>query len=218
MSAPSPPSVRATLKRNSIRAEYERETLLDILNAQQICHVAYVVDGEPRQIPTLYFCDEDFIYLHGNRQSALLKHMAAGGEVCITVTIVDGMVVARSGFHCSMNYRAVTLYGNGEFLSGTDHEAALDSFVRKLVPGHELAVREPTPQEMAATTVVRVPLTEMVGKVRGGDPIDDAGDLDSDVWAGVIPVSTVTHAPQNAENLSETVAMPDYIKNYEYRG
>lgn len=212
------PSVRATIKRNAVRAVYERETLLDILNAQQICHVAYVVDGEPRQIPTLYFCDEHYLYLHGNRQSALLKHMAAGGEVCITVTLVDGMVVARSGFHCSMNYRSVTLFGKGAMVEGEAHRSALDGFVKALLPGHELAVREPTRQEMAATTVVRIPLDEMSAKVRSGDPIDDDGDLDSDVWAGVLPVQMQVGEAMPAANLKAEVATPDYVTQYKYRG
>ncbi|MFT7651487.1 MAG: nitroimidazol reductase NimA-like FMN-containing flavoprotein [Limisphaerales bacterium] len=214
----SGPSVRTTVKRNAIRAEYERETIVDVLQAQQICHVAYVVDGEPRQIPTLYFCDDDFLYLHGNRQSALLKHMVNGGEVCITVTLVDAMVVARSGFHCSMNYRSVTLFGSGQLVDGDAHEAALDGFVRALVPGHENAVREPTRQELAATTVVRIPLDEMSAKIRSGDPIDDEGDLLSDVWAGVLPVRTTRDEPLPAENLRNDIAVPGYITNYKYRG
>ena len=212
------PSKRATLKRNAIRAEYERETLLDILNAQQLCHVAYVVDGEPRQIPTLYFCDDQYLYLHGNRQSALLKHMASGGEVCVTVTLVDGVVVARSGFHCSMNYRAVTLFGGGEVVTGDAHRVALDGFVHALVPGMLEVVREPTPQEMAATTVVRLALDEMSGKVRTGDPIDDAGDIEGDAWAGVVPVHTVTEPPIPAANLRADIEVPDYIQNFKYRG
>lgn len=211
-------SIRTTVKRNAVRAEYKSAVIKDILRAQQICHVAYVVDGQPRQIPTLYFCDEDFLYLHGNRQSAVLKHLAAGGEVCITVTLVDGMVVARSGFHCSMNYRAVTLFGRGQRVEGSNHRAALDGFVQALVPGHEEAVREPTKQEMAATTVVRLPLDEMSAKVRVGDPIDDDGDLDRDVWAGVIPVRMVTGEPIPAANLQGSVTLPDYISNFDYRG
>ena len=191
-----PPSVRATLKRNARRAEYDPATIRDILDAQQICHVAYVADGEPRQIATLYMCDEDYIYLHGNRTSALLEHMAAGGEVSISVMLVDGIVVARSGFHCSMNYRSATLYGRGEVVTGDAQRKVLDDFVAVLVPGHEQMVREPTPQELAATAVVRVRLDEMLAKIRDGDPIDDDNDLDSAVWAGVIPLRTQAQAPR----------------------
>ena len=214
----SAPSVRTTVKRNAMRAVYDRERLLDVLNAQQVCFVAYVVDGEPRQIPTLYFCDEHYIYLHGNRQSALLKYMQAGGEVSILVTLVDGTVVARSGFHCSMNYRSVSIFGKGEEVTGEAHAAALDGFVRALVPGHEQAVRAPTPQELAATTVVRVSLDEMSAKIRDGGPIDDAGDVDSDVWAGVIPVAMTPGTPIPADDLPAGVAMPDYIETFKYRG
>ncbi len=213
-----PMSERATLKRNARRAEYDPAVMRDILQAQQVCTVAYVHNGEPRQIATLFFCDATHLYLHGNRQSALLRHMAAGGEVSVSVMLVDGVVVARSGFHCSLNYRSVTLYGKGELVEGQQHRAALDEFVAKLVPGHEQAVREPTAQELAATMVVRVSLQEMVAKVRAGDPIDDEADLASDVWAGVIPLSTHKDAPQPAADLREDVALPAYIANYEVKG
>lgn len=218
MNQSTPPSARATVKRNARRAEYSRETILDILASQQLCHVAYVAQGEPRQIATLYFTDDEYLYLHGNRQSALLKHMVAGGEVCVTVTIVDGVVVARSGFHCSMNYRGVTLFGKGEGLSDEQHRWALDQFVAALVPGHERAVREPTAQELAATAVARVPLNEMSAKVRGGDPIDDESDLEADVWAGVIPVGMQTLAPKPSDDLKAGVALPDYIAAFTYNG
>ncbi len=211
-------SSRATLKRNARRAEYDRDAMLDILAAHQICTVAYVQDGEPRQIPTLYMIQGNHLYLHGNRQAALLKHMAQGGEVCITVMLVDGVVVARSGFHCSMNYRSVTLYGRGEVVEGSAHRQALDEFVAVLVPGHEQVVREPTSQEIAATAVVRVPLDETVAKVRSGGPQDDAGDLEADVWAGVIPVAMRSATPIPSEDLSGRRDVPTYIKNFSYRG
>ncbi len=218
MSTSQPVSARSTVKRNARRAVYTPDELRAILEAQQVCHVAYVEAGEPRQIATLYMIDGDHLYLHGNRQAAFLKHLAAGGEACISVTIVDGVVVARSGFHCSMNYRSVTVFGCGEAVEGAAHARALDLFVAALVPGHEQAVREPTPQEMAATSVVRVPLTELAGKVRSGDPIDDEGDLDDDVWAGVIPVAAETGTPQPSGDLKADVALPAYVRNFQYRG
>lgn len=213
-----PMSERATLKRNARRAEYDPAVMRDILQAQQVCTVAYVYAGEPRQIATLYFCDDRYLYLHGNRQSALLRHMAASGEVSISVMLVDGVVVARSGFHCSLNYRSVTLYGRGEELQGNAHRQALDQFVAVLVPGHERVVREPTAQELAATMVVRLPLDEMVAKVRSGDPIDDEQDLDSGVWAGVIPLSMQKGVPQPAADLRSGIEVPEYISNYEVKG
>ena len=213
-----PMSARTTLKRNARRAEYDPVVMRDILRAQQVCTVAYVVEGEPRQIATLYFCDDDYLYLHGNRQSALLRHMGAGGEVSIAVMLVDGVVVARSGFHCSLNYRSVTLFGQGEEITGAAHTWALEQFVARLVPGHEKVVRDPTAQELAATAVVRVPLQEMAAKVRSGDPIDDEQDLSSDVWAGVIPLALQTGAPRSAADLKPGVEVPAYITNYQGRG
>lgn len=211
-------SKRATLKRNARRAEYDPQEMRAILAEQQICHVAYVQDGEPRQIATLYFCDSNYLYLHGNRQSALLKHMAAGGEVSVSVMILDGVVVARSGFHCSMNYRSVTVYGHGEEVVDAAHRETLDHFVAALIPGHERVVREPTQQELAATAVVRVPLTEMVAKVRAGDPIDDEDDLESPVWAGVIPLVVHPATPQPAADLHAGIELPAYIKDYRAKG
>ena len=211
-------SKRTTIKRNAIRAVYDQAALHDILDSQQVCHVAYVYAGEPRQIPTLYMCDDDYLYLHGNRQSALLRHMAGGGEVCVSVMLVDGIVVARSGFHCSMNYRSVTVFGRGEEVTGPAHVECLDKFVEVLLPGHEKAVREPTKQELAATSVVRIPLDEMVAKVRAGDPIDDDGDLDADVWAGVLPLRQQVLDPIDADNLRDDIAIPAYISEYKVRG
>ncbi len=218
MSADTATSTRSTVKRNARRAEYDRQTLLDILRAQQLCHVAYVEDGQPRQIPTLYFVDDDYLYLHGNRSSALLRYMSHGGEVCITATLVNGVVGAPSGFHCSMNYRSVTLFGRGEVVVDAQHEQMLAEFVRVLVPGHQEAVRAPTRQELAATAVVRISLDEMSGKVRGGGPIDDPADIGADVWAGVIPVGMATGQPQPSADLPDKVAMPDYIEQFDYRG
>ena len=188
------------------------------MRAAQICHVAYVVNGEPRQIATLYFVDDDYIYFHGNRQAAFLNHIASGGEVSVSVMIVDGVVVARSGFHCSMNYRSVTLFGTGEALEGDAHTNIANAFVNALIPGHGDAVRDPTPQELTATVVVRLPLKEMSAKVRGGDPIDDDSDLDGDTWAGQIPIRAVAQVPVPSADLKTGVQIPEYIANYEYLG
>ena len=217
-SAADPKSGRATVKRNPRRAVYDDATLKAVLMEQQICHVAYVEDGQPRQIATMYIIDGEYLYMHGNRQAAYLKHMAAGGEVCVSAIIVDGLVIARSGFNCSMNYRSVTIFGKGEIVDGIEHLRLLDAFVDNLVPGHRQAVREPTSQEIAATLVVRVPLTEMSAKIRAGDPGDDAHDVASDAWAGQIPLAQQTLTPVAAQNLNAGIEMPDYIKNFKYRG
>ena len=207
---------RARIVRNARRAVYEREVIHAILDSDMLCHVAYVVDGEPRMIPTLYIRRGDEIFLHGNRQSALLRHMEAGGLVTIGVTLVDGVVVARSGFHCSMNYRSVTIFGEGRAVTGAEHAEIADAFVEALIPGHLAAVRAPTPQELAATTVVAVPIDECGAKVRAGDPIDDDGDLDADVWAGVLPLARSLGQPVPSADLKPGVELPDYLASFRY--
>lgn len=207
-------SDRVRIKRNAMRAEYDRATIYEILDGQQICHVAYVDQGEPRLIPTLFMRRGDDIYLHGNRQAALLQHVAAGELVAISVMALDGVVVARSGFHCSMNYRSVTLFGRGELVSGDEHLSVLDDFVNALIPGHGDAVRAPTAQELAATSAVRVRIEDAVAKIRTGPPIDDDDDLALDVWAGEIPLAQQVLAPLASPDLKSGVETPAYIRRF----
>ncbi len=205
---------RTRIRRLGDRGRYEPEDLKAVFDACQTCHVAYVVDGEPRIIPTLYMRQGDYVYLHGNRQAALLKHLGAGGFAALSVMAVDGVVVARSGFHCSMNYRSAVLFGHGEAVPDDEREAILDAFVDALVPGHAAAVRRATPQELAATAVVRIPIREGSVKLRSGDAIDAEGDLGSDVWAGVIPLLTTAGAPESNGDLKAGITVPDYIESY----
>lgn len=209
-----PATDRTRIRRNASRAVYDLNAVRAVLDANQTCHVSYVVDGEPRIIPTLYMRRGNHVYLHGNRQSALLRHLAAGGFAALSVMSVDGVVVARSGFHCSMNYRSVVLFGNGELVPSADHEAALDAFVEALIPGHLAAVRKPTSQELTATVVVRIAIDEAAAKIRTGPAIDDDGDLQADVWAGVIPLHTTVGPPLPNPDLQPGVRLPEYIENY----
>ncbi|MDP6376208.1 MAG: pyridoxamine 5'-phosphate oxidase family protein [Pseudomonadales bacterium] len=202
---------RTRVRRGSGRAQYDPEVVHAALDSQQICHVTWVEGGEPRVIPTLYVREGDALYLHGKREAATLRHLEAGGLCCIAVTAVDGVVVARSGFHCSMNYRSVTLFGHGEKVAGKEHRRLLDLFVDRLIPGHGTAVLPPTSQEVAATAVVRVPIEEVVAKIRSGPPLDDEGDLDLDVWTGVIPCEVVPGAPVPSPDLDAGVEVPGYI-------
>lgn len=206
---------RTRLRRLADRGAYDLETAKSVLDSQQVCHVAYVVDGEPRIIPTLYLRRGDHVYLHGNRQSALLKHLGAGGFAALSVMSLDGVVVARSGFHCSMNYRSAVVFGNGEAVVDDERETILDAFVEALVPGHQNAIRAATPQELNATGVVRLPLTETSTKIRTGPPVDAEGDLAANVWAGVIPLEMVAGEPQPSPDLDSSVAIPDYIRDYQ---
>ena len=205
---------RTRVRRNAKRAVYAADEIHAVLDANQVCHVAYVEDGEPRVIPTLYLRQGGHLYLHGNRQAAFLKHLAGGGLAAVSVMSLDGVVVARSGFHCSMNYRSVVVFGRGEAVPESEHRAVLDAFVGALIPGHEKAVREPTGQELAATAAVRLPISEASAKIRTGGAIDDPGDLDADVWAGVIPLLTTVGEPIPNADLKAGVALPGYVAGY----
>jgi nitroimidazol reductase NimA-like FMN-containing flavoprotein (pyridoxamine 5'-phosphate oxidase superfamily) len=205
---------RTRIRRNAKRAEYDLEHIRAVLDSNRVCHVAYVEGAEPRIIPTLYMRRDDYLYLHGNRQAAVLNHLAGGGLACISVMSVDGVVVARSGFHCSMNYRSVVLFGRGEPVPEEEHETVLDGFVETLIPGHAAAVRRPTAQELAATAAVRIPISEASAKIRTGPAIDDEADLDADVWAGVIPLTTAVGAPEPNPDLKGSVEVPDYIVRF----
>ena len=211
-------SDRTRVRRNAARAEYQGDAIRRILDANQLCHVAYVVDGEPRIIPTLYMRRGDHVYLHGNRRSALLRHLSAGNLAALSVMSAEGIVVARSGFHCSMNYHSVVLFGHGEPVPETEHREVLDGFVEALIPGHLKRVRAPTPQELAATAAVRLPIDEASAKVRTGDPVDDAGDLDDDVWAGVIPLLTTVGEAVPSGDLKAGIDVPDYVLDYRLPG
>jgi nitroimidazol reductase NimA-like FMN-containing flavoprotein (pyridoxamine 5'-phosphate oxidase superfamily) len=205
---------RTRIRRNAQRAVYGLDEIRAVLDANQICHVAYVEAGEPRIIPTLYMRRGDYLYLHGNRTSAMLRHLAEGGLASISVMAVDGVVVARSGFHCSMNYRSVVLFGTGEAVTAEHHEEILDGFVDVLIPGHRAAVRRPTEQELNATAAVRVSISEASAKIRSGDSIDDEMDLDADVWAGVIPLAVQSGEPVANADLRADIETPDYIRGY----
>ncbi len=209
-----PGTDRTRVRRIRERGRYDLESIRSVLDANHIAHVSYVENGEPRIIPTLYMRRGDYVYLHGNRQAAFLKHLAAGGLAAISVMTADGIVVARSGFHCSMNYRSVVIFGEGEAVPAAEHEEILDAFVEALIPGHAAAVRPATKQELAATAAVRVPINEGSTKIRVGPAIDAEGDLDADVWAGVIPLHTVVGDVVPNPDLKEGLETPRYIEDY----
>jgi nitroimidazol reductase NimA-like FMN-containing flavoprotein (pyridoxamine 5'-phosphate oxidase superfamily) len=209
----SAPGERIRIRRAADRADYDRATIEAILDAALVCQVAYVVDGEPRSVPTAIMRRGEHVYLHGNRQSAMIRALEAGALAAVSVTHVDGLVAARSGFHCSMNYRSVVLYGHAETVTGEEKEALLGAFVDKLIPGHGNAVREPTEQELAATTLVRIPIEEAVAKQRTGGPKDDPADAALDIWSGVIPLQPVPGEPiAGAE--SADLPVPAHIQGY----
>jgi nitroimidazol reductase NimA-like FMN-containing flavoprotein (pyridoxamine 5'-phosphate oxidase superfamily) len=181
---------RTRVRRVPQRASYDRALIHAILDAGLVCHVGLVEDGRPVVIPTAYARVGDEIVLHGSSRSRTLMAAAGGADLCVTVTLLDGLVLARSAFHHSLNYRSVVAFGRGRAIEGHDERmAALRAFTERLYPGRWDAVREPSAQEMKATLVVALPLSEAVAKMREGGPIDDEEDYALPVWAGVVPLS-----------------------------
>lgn len=217
---PPGPSARSTVKRLPERASYDPEVVHAILDEGYVCHIGVVIDGSPVVIPSLYARDGDSVLIHGSPASRTLRTAKAEGiEICLTVTLVDGFVIARSGFHHSMNYRSVVIFGNAVPITDDDERArALDHLVDTLVPGQVAAVRPMTRNEMKGTMVLRLPITEASAKVRTGGPVDDAEDYDLPIWAGVLPVTT-TYGPAIPDpDLRHDLPIPDHIVNYRRTG
>lgn len=211
-----PKTERTTLKRLPKRGAYDRNSIYGILDEGLICHVGFEVDGRPFVIPTGYARVEDRLFIHGSQASRMLRTLANGVEVCITVTLLDGLVLARSAFHHSMNYRSAVIFGRAFLVEDdTAKIAALLAFSEHVIPGRWSEVREPTVQELKATAVLSLELTEASAKVRTGPPIDDAEDYNLPVWAGVIPLKLTSGEPIKDPALPETIYVPPYARKYQ---
>lgn len=209
------PSEKTRVTRIPDRGKYDAETVHAILDEGLVCHAGFVVDGQPFVIPTLYARVGGEILFHGSAASRMLRNLSEGVRVCITVTLADGLVLARAAFHHSMNYRSVVALGVAmPVLDENEKMAAMEAFTERIVPGRWADVRLPTPQEMRATTVMRLTLDEVSAKVRTGEPKDEAEDYDLSIWAGVIPLRTVPGAPVPDSALRMKVELPDYVVNY----
>jgi nitroimidazol reductase NimA-like FMN-containing flavoprotein (pyridoxamine 5'-phosphate oxidase superfamily) len=190
------PTERTRVRRLPDRGAYDEATIHAILDTGFVCQVGIVEDGRPVVIPTAYARVADAIVLHGSSKSRLMTTLGAGAEACVTVTHVDGFVMARSAFHHSINYRSVVVFGRGEAITDpAEKSAALEAFMQRLHPGRWGEVRPPNPQELKATAVVRIPIAEASAKLRAGGPLDDPEDMALDVWAGVIPLVTSRATP-----------------------
>jgi len=206
------PSDRTRVRRVPQRGAYERETIEAILDETLISHVGFVHDGHPVVIPTLHARLGDRLYLHGSAASRMLRTLAKGVPVCATATLVDGLVLARSAFHHSVNYRSVVVYGTATLLEPREETMkALELFTEKLVPGRWADVRPPTRQELKGTKVLSLPLDEASAKIRTGPPIDDDEDYDLPVWAGVLPLATEVAEPQPDPRLDPAIETPGYV-------
>lgn len=187
-----PPTKQTQVQRLPDRGKYDAETVFAILDAGFVCHVGFVVDGQPFVIPTNYARDGEKLYLHGSSASRMLRTLAGGVQVCVTVTHVDGLVLARAAFHHSVNYRSVVALGRAVLVEDRDEKMrALELFTNHVVPGRWDEVRTPTDLELKATSVLSLDLKEVSAKVRTGGPKDDAEDYELPIWAGVLPL-TVT--------------------------
>lgn len=212
----NPPSDRSKVKQGAKKASYNQQDIYEIIDDAIIGTVAIVDNGSPIAIPMAVARIDDKLYLHGSRSSRLMKAIAAGNEVCINITHLDGIVVARSGMHCSANYRSVVVHGKGEeVIEPDDHARLLYEITYKIIPGSEGDYREHLKKELKATTLVAVPLFESACKVRTGGPIDDKADLELPYWAGVIPVKRVYGQPVPSEDLSQKIKTPEYALNYQ---
>jgi uncharacterized protein len=206
------PSDRTRVRRVPQRGAYGRETIDGILDETLISHVGFVHDGHPVVIPTLHARLGDRLYLHGSAASRMLRTLAEGVPVCATATLVDGLVLARSAFHHSVNYRSVVVFGTATLVEpGEETVKALELFVEKLVPGRWADARPPTRQELKGTKVLILPLDEASAKVRTGPPIDEDEDYDLPVWAGVLPLATQVAEPQPDPSLDPAIETPGYV-------
>ena len=210
------PTGRTQVKRLPKRGKYDRETVYSILDSGFVCHVGFSVDGQPYVIPTNYGRSGDIVYLHGSAASRMLRTLSEGVPVSVTVTHVDGLVLARSAFHHSVNYRSVVILGTARLVEDpAEKMEALRVFTEHVMKGRWDDVRQPTEQELKATSVLALPVQEVSAKVRTGGPNDDASDYDLPVWAGVLPLETVPKQPVADPNRKKDPAIPEYLKNYK---
>ena len=208
-------TARTTLKRLPQRGAFDRESINQILDEGFICHVGFAVDGQPFVIPTGYARAGDRLFIHGSQASRMLRTLGQGIEVCLTVTLIDGLVLARSAFHHSMNYRSVVVFGRATVVDEREEKlAALRALSEHMIPGRWDDVREPSERELQLTTVLSLPLAEASAKVRTGPPLDDEEDYELPVWAGVIPLRLVANAPVPDPRLPAEIEPPPYALDY----
>lgn len=206
-------SPRTTVKRMPERANYDTETIYSILDESYICHVGIVIDDQPIVIPTLHARIGDQLILHGSPASRMLR-TAKTQEICVTTTLVDGWVLARSALHHSMNYRSVTVMGRPEVVPEDEKMPVLDALVERLVPGRIDHIRPMTEKEARATTVLRLPITEASAKIRTGPPGDDEEDYDLPIWAGVVPLVTSYGTPETDPAMRMDVEIPEHAMRF----
>ena len=209
------PTARTRVVREADRAVYDREATYRILDEGFVCHVGFVAGGQPFVIPTSYGREGDSLYIHGSAASRMLRQMNDGVVVCVTVTLLDGLVLARSVFNHSMNYRSVVVLGKGILVEDAAEKlASLRVLSEHILPGRWDDSRQPNERELKATSVLRVPIEEFSAKVRTGPPVDDAQDYSFPTWAGVVPLEMKAGAPISDARLLPGIRAPEYTQNY----
>jgi uncharacterized protein len=207
-----------TLKRLPKRGSHERDVINAILDEGFICHVGFTANGQPFVIPTGYARVDDKLLIHGSQASRMLRTLSEGIEVCVTVTLLDGLVLARSAFHHSMNYRSVVIFGRATMLEDREEKlAGLLALSEHMIPNRWGDVREPTETELRQTTVLSLPIDEASAKIRTGPPLDDEEDYELDVWAGVLPLKMIPGTPVPDPRLPGRIEPPKYVINYSRR-
>jgi nitroimidazol reductase NimA-like FMN-containing flavoprotein (pyridoxamine 5'-phosphate oxidase superfamily) len=208
-------TARSQAKRRHDRASYDETAVFAALDAAFVAHIGYVIDGQPYVTPTAYWRTGRKLYWHGSSASRMVRSQAGGVPVCVTVTQLDGLVMARSGFNHSLNYRSVMAFGTAHIVEDTDEKLReLDRFIDRLYPNRRACLRANEPQEIRATTVIGMEIEEAAVKVRSGGPKDDAPDYDLDCWAGVIPIHQVIGAPVADPDRKKDIAYPADLNAY----
>src|ERR1700719_1204269 len=210
------PTERTKVRRLPDRGKYDAESVYGILDEAFICHVGFVVESHPYVIPTGFARVNDTLYIHGSAASRMLRTMADGVQVCVTVTLIDGIVMGRSGFHRSVHYRSVVILGCAMQVEGRDEKlAALAAFSEQVMPGRWKDLRETTDAELKGTLVLTLPLKEVSAKVRTGPPKDDEADYALPLWAGVVPLKLIASTPIDDPRLPKGIEPPLYARNYK---
>ena len=206
---------RTRLRRLPKRGAFDRKTVYSILDESFICHIGFTVDAQPYVIPTAFGRVDDVLYIHGSSASRMLRTLSGGVEMCFTSTLIDGLVLARSAFHHSINYRSVVVLGTVTLVDDLDEKnRALEAITDHIVPGRWADVRWPNELELKATSVLKLPIEEASAKIRTGPPIDDDEDYELNIWAGVLPLKLGHGDPLDDDRLNDGLVAPDNVRNY----
>ena len=212
------PTERTRVVREPHRGSFDRDTIYTILDEGFVCHVGFTVEGQPYVIPTMFARVGEAVYFHGSAASRMLRGVSGGLAVCVTVTLIDGLVLARSVFNHSMNYRSVVALGNATLVEEAEEKiAALRAFTEKILPGRWDDARQPNEKELKATSILRLPLSEVSAKMRAGDVQDDEEDYALPVWAGVLPIRLAAREPFRDGRCDPGLAVPTAVTNFDKR-